>query len=198
MTRPPMQSTIIATATLAILLLASAAAQTDSARELKQLQDQREKAISAATDPINRRYTATLEQLLRRAVQSNDTETANRIRAELQKFGVTASAVGAGSSSLLGQTDEVKRNALRTHLRDSKWKLGGNKSFELHADGSTTASWHGRKGGWKVTGPNTAEISITNSGAPRKATFDDNATTVTFGNEGDVDREVANRISPAN
>jgi hypothetical protein len=193
-----MKSTIIATASFAILLLASAAGQTDTARELKQLQDQRDKAISTAAEPINRRYAASLEQLLRRAIQTSDLDTANKIRAELQKLGVTASAVGAGSGSVLGQTDEAKRNALRTHLRDSKWKLSGGKSFELRADGSTTASWHGRKGSWKVTGPNTAEISITNSGAQRKVTFDDDATTATFGNEGDVDREVATRIPPAN
>ena len=193
-----MKSTIDTVVSLTTILLSSAISQTDTAREMKVLQDQREKAIADATEPINRRYSASLEQLLRRAMQNNDLDTANKIRAELQKLGVTASARGVGSGTALGQTDEARRNALRTHLRDSKWKLSGNKSFELKADGTTTANWHGHKGTWKVTGPNTAEMSITNTQRPRAATFDDAATTATFGKEGEADREVAQRIQPTN
>ncbi len=192
-----MKSLLIPTLLLATFLLASAAGQTDTARELKQFQEQREKALAAAAEPINQRYSASLQQLLRRAVQTNDPDTANKVRAELQKLGVTASSTGAGGGSALGQTDEVRRNALRTHLRDTKWKLGGNKSFELRADGSTSSSWHGKKGTWKVTGPNTAEIVISNAGSVRKASFDDEVTTATLGEEGDADREVARRVQPA-
>lgn len=192
-----MKHIVLSTGIFYGLLLLPAVAQTDTARELKQLQDEHDKAVSTAVAPIHHRYTDALETLLRRATQMNDADTANHVRAELQKYGVTASSTGAGPSSPLGQTDEVKRNTLRTHLRDSKWKLGnGGKSFELHADGSTSASWHGKKGYWKVTGPATAEIVITNSGAPKKITFDDEATTGTI--DGDTGPETAKRILPGN
>src|SRR4051812_40548638 len=98
-----MKRTLVAAASPLLLLMASALAQTDSARELKRLQDERDKAMAAAAEPINRRHAAALEQLLRRSVQSNDTETANKIRADLQKLGITASSTGAGASNTLGQ-----------------------------------------------------------------------------------------------
>ena len=58
-------------------------AETPAERELKLLQDQRDKAIAIASEPINRKYQAALEQLLRRATQSNDLETALKIKQEL-------------------------------------------------------------------------------------------------------------------
>ena len=71
----------------AILLAVSATcilrAETPTEREFKLLQDQRNKAIAAADEPINRRYQAALEQLLRRATQSNDLETALKIKQEM-------------------------------------------------------------------------------------------------------------------
>jgi hypothetical protein len=180
----------------ALFLSTSGFAQTDTARELKQLQDQREKSIEAAMAPINSRYVASLEQLLRRAMQTNDLDTANKVRAELQKLGVTASSSGAGPGSVLGQTDETRKNALRTHMRDTKWKMAGGKSFELRADGTTSSSWHGKKGTWKVIGPNTIELAISNSLKPRKATLDNDAATMTLGEQGDVDQETATRVEP--
>ena len=45
-------------------------------QELAQLQEQRAKALATASDPINRRYAVSLEQLLRRATQANDLDSA--------------------------------------------------------------------------------------------------------------------------
>jgi hypothetical protein len=53
-------------------------------QEFKQLQQQRDKAIADATDPINRRYQVALEQLLRKATQANDLDAALKIRQFLQ------------------------------------------------------------------------------------------------------------------
>lgn len=51
-------------------------------RELADLKAQRDKALAAAIDPINRRYQASLEPLLRRATQANDLTAALKIKAE--------------------------------------------------------------------------------------------------------------------
>ena len=52
-------------------------------RQLAALAAERDKAIAGATEPINRRYQAALEQLLRRATQSSDLEAAVKIKAAL-------------------------------------------------------------------------------------------------------------------
>jgi hypothetical protein len=181
-----------ATIALSLTVLATGFAQTDSARELKQIQEQHARELAAAVAPIDRRYEAALEQLLRRAIQVTDLDTTKAIRTELEKMGVTASTTGGGKESIFGSPDEVKRAALRAHLRDSDWKFStGGKSFTLHANGTTSSSWHGKTGAWKVTGPNTADLAISNSGRPLAFTFDEDAKTATG-----PDGETAFRVSP--
>src|SRR5688572_1526977 len=98
-----MKPPIIATALFVTLLLASASGQTDTAREYKQLREQRDKAIAAATEPINRRYSASLELLLRRAMQAHDLETAVKIKEELPTLGVTSSVnLAVSPANLVG------------------------------------------------------------------------------------------------
>ena len=80
----------------------SAFAETDSARELRQLQDQRQKAVAAAVDPITRRYQTTLEQILRRATLANDLDTAVKIKTELESM-----KPAAGSASTIVATPSV-------------------------------------------------------------------------------------------
>lgn len=66
-----------------VLLLAAASnlhADGPLEREFNQLNDERDKAIAAATDPIERKYLTSLEQLLRRATQANDLQTALKAR----------------------------------------------------------------------------------------------------------------------
>ena len=58
----------------ALFPMGGALAQTDSARELKRLQDERDKGMAAAVEPVKRRYLSALEPLLRRATQMNDLE----------------------------------------------------------------------------------------------------------------------------
>jgi hypothetical protein len=177
-----------------LIPFARALERTDSARELKQLQEQHQKDAAAALEPVNKRYASALEQLLRRAVQANDQDTAKAIRAELEKYGITASTTGAGGNSPLGQTDEARKNALRAHLRDTKWSLSGGRTFELKPDGTTTASWHRHVGFWKVVGPNTVEMATSNAGTVRKTTFDDDLTTATMAAEKGMAEEAAHRV----
>jgi hypothetical protein len=78
--------------TLGFIVLATSPllAETDIGREMNQLQDQHTKAVAAATEPLKRRYQSALEQLLKRATQANDLDTALRIREQLTALGVAA------------------------------------------------------------------------------------------------------------
>ena len=78
---------------VAVFTQPDAVADLSFASDLAQLSEQRDKAISAATEPINRRYQTSLEQLLRKATQANDLETAVKIKeaiSALLQSGVTA------------------------------------------------------------------------------------------------------------
>jgi hypothetical protein len=55
-------------------------------RDLAQLREQREQAKAAVVEPIERRYQVALEQLLRRATQGGDLDTALKVKEELEKF----------------------------------------------------------------------------------------------------------------
>jgi hypothetical protein len=65
-------------------------AETDVGREMNQLQDQHTKAVATAIEPLKRRYQTSLEQLLKRATQANDLDTALRIREQLTALGAAA------------------------------------------------------------------------------------------------------------
>ena len=56
-------------------------------REMTQLKAQRDKAAATALEPINRRYRESMEQLLRKATQGNDLDTALKIKTELGALG---------------------------------------------------------------------------------------------------------------
>lgn len=66
-------------------------AASGSEREFQQLTDQRNKAIDAATEPINRRYKSDLETLLRRATQSGDLTAAVKIKEAIARLGGSSS-----------------------------------------------------------------------------------------------------------
>ncbi len=93
-------------------------------RDLQQLKEQRDKAILTATDPINRRYKVALEQLIGRATQAKDLESAVKAKAEL--------------------TD------LATVLPGTSWLWGGNESmkFSFLPDGRFTG--HFKAATWVV------------------------------------------------
>ena len=156
---------------LAVIASTPLRAQTDAARELKQLLEQREAAAAAALAPVNKRHVDALTQLLTRATRNGDLDTAVKTRSELEKYGVKVAAAGLTTTAVPG-LGESKKAILRAQLKDSIWNMSDGKTITCHADGSTTASWHAKKGEWKVSGANTAEISYSNSLKLRQATFD--------------------------
>ncbi|TLD69963.1 hypothetical protein FEM03_14625 [Phragmitibacter flavus] len=109
-------------------------------RELKQLHEQHEKAVAAAVDPVNRRHQAALEQLLRRATQSNDLQTAVQIQEALAALGVVQ---GMDAGSVIGKW--TFRPASRPPV-----------DRELKPDGTVTKEGGGT-GTWKIEG-NTLKI----------------------------------------
>jgi len=97
--------------TIACLVISSTGARADSEyeRELKQLVDRRNSAAAAAAAPINDKFRAEAEQLLRQATQSGNTEAAKRIKAAIED--------AAGHP-----TDEMKD--LHKQLVGSTWTAG--------------------------------------------------------------------------
>lgn len=81
--------------------------ETTYERELKELIQQRDQAVAAASAQINARFKVSAEQLLRRATQAGDAEAANKIK---EAFGVEASS-----------TSESVKN-LRKQLIGTTWK----------------------------------------------------------------------------
>ena len=125
-------------------------------RELKQLTEQRDKDLAAAR-PINLRYQDLFNQLLRRATQSNDFDTALKIKGEIQK---------------LPPASADAQNALSKALRDSKWTWGPPSGIvAFNADGTMTSS-AGWSSSWEVTAPKTVTLR---DGTARQTTlhFDD-------------------------
>jgi hypothetical protein len=136
-----MNKIIVIVITAAVVAVGSGAvqAQTLAAQEYNQLREQRDKAVATATADIERRYTASLEALLKKAMSANDLDLAMAIRGELG-------------------TDIMR--ALQAKLANSYWKLGPKHTGALHADGTTSVTWTDKRGKWKVTGPSTLDVSF--------------------------------------
>lgn len=121
--------------------------ESQSERELAQLREQRDKAIAAAVDPINRRYHASLDQLLRKATQSNDLEAAVKIQNELK---------GIQPTSLLLD--------LRASIEGTQWtweRPGVRESMTLRKDGVVQHDFF--TGKWEIIGPRSVRIYASKS-----------------------------------
>jgi hypothetical protein len=97
----------------AVLSTSSLLAESDIAREMHLLQDDYNKAVTAATEPLTRRYQASLEQLLKRATTAKDTESAAKIQEQL----TTLQAATASPNAKPHHT----REALHQMLLTSEW-----------------------------------------------------------------------------
>lgn len=80
------------------------AADSPVEQELKVLQEQREKAVAAALDPIERRYQESLEQMLRRALQAKDLEASVKIQEAISLLPKEATKQLAGTWNLKAST----------------------------------------------------------------------------------------------
>ena len=120
---------------ICILILTAAStrihAESPYAREFQQLKDQRDKAASAALDPINRRYQTSIEQLLRRATQGNDLDTALKIKGEMSA--PTLTTPGAAQSHKNSLKDFTSAEEFGQWLIGTEWKKGDKDLFRFVA-----------------------------------------------------------------
>jgi hypothetical protein len=133
------------TATLLISSALSLLADPQFELELKRLQAEREKALAAAAEPINKRHQAALELLLRRATQAADLSSAVKIRDELQKLG----AATAQPKEPVTDTAE----ALAQELIGTKWDWFNGEPLQLLADGKANWNHSSHLWSWKVLKP---------------------------------------------
>lgn len=129
-------------------------------REFSQLRDQRNKALSEAAEPINRRYAASLEQLFRRATQAANLELATGIKAELQSLGVS---VGTEAVKPAAATGQMSKSEVRRMFEETEWAFYQNASDE-----KPVTTWVFRKDGklitngqyhsWEVETPNILKV----------------------------------------
>ena len=76
---------------------------------------------------------------------------------------------------------ESQPGSLSSELSNTKWQLPDGKTVIFHPDGTSTSSWTPRKGTWKVIGPNTLDLDITNTGRViGKATVNAGRTRITL------------------
>lgn len=120
MKRKTLFSIVVAVLTAAASLFAAPPFE----REFQQLKDQHEKALATANDPIIRRYKAALEQLISRATQAKDLETAVKAKAELNDPSTTL----LGTSWLWGGDASMKFTFLPSgrfsgHFKDATWRV---------------------------------------------------------------------------
>ena len=111
---------------LSVLLVqavtATLLAESPIEREFKQLREQRDKTIAAAIDPINRKYQVSLDQLLRRATQTNDLETALKIKQEMGASAITATTTPTAKSETTANKIKTKKQ-WEDYLTNSAWKM---------------------------------------------------------------------------
>jgi hypothetical protein len=129
---------------IAVLVLTSSSllGESPSQREFDQLKREQTKAVAAAVAPLNARYQASLEQLLKRAMQANDLNTAVKIREELAALGVTSHGSGntklrmtaenlpqflaSGEWTWADSPDDAKDNTTHvTFTKDGQFVMGG-------------------------------------------------------------------------
>ena len=109
------------------IVASSLQAETPFEREYKLLRDQRDKAIAAAIDPINRRHQASLDQLLRRATQGNDLETALKIKQELGAAAASVAVTPQPTAQTTGNKIKTKRE-IEKYLTNTSWDVVQTKS----------------------------------------------------------------------
>ena len=150
--------------------LAPAAITADRAplrRELEELKKDQEKAVAAALNPVNRRYQASLEALLRQAMEANDLHTANLVNAELKKLGVAVGNVPAFKSPVTAENFEKR-------LIGTQWIYFGKETITFLEGGK--AQWKDSPVLWswsvKNAGSRVIEGENPNKNTKWKITFD--------------------------
>jgi hypothetical protein len=114
-------------------------------KQLMELQSQRDKELSFATDPIYRRYRTALEELLQKATQANNLDAAVKIKAAL---------------------DAPQRVSLGSQFQ-GRWANTRIKSrVQFNQDGVFQEFWNGQvqEGRWEEVSKTSVKVTL-NSGA---------------------------------
>ena len=126
-------------------------AQSHFDRELQQLKEQRDKSLAAAADAINRRYQSALEQLLGRATQAKDLESALKVREELRVLAVSGTSAMPDTSSL---TAKPKTGSdLVARLPGTSWFWGVNQSMKFTFLPGGRFDGHFKGASWRALSP---------------------------------------------
>ncbi|MEA3213104.1 MAG: hypothetical protein QOE70_6161 [Chthoniobacter sp.] len=194
-----MKRALAVVATIAFAVTAAALSErkeNSSGNEFLQLREKRDKALAAVAEVINDGYRASLEQLLKRAIADGDTDSAAKIQFELQSIG-TAGTSASLPARKAAPTPEM--TTLKSQLDETKWRLNQDKTFMLHADGSSTSNWTPRKGRWKVIDATTVELDIGNIQRKEKVAVSQGATLMTWPDreEDQLHPQVARKIVPS-
>ncbi len=166
-------------ALLSTAVLVSAESSYD--RELGQLKEQRDAAKAAVVEPIERRYQASLEQLLKRATQGGDLEAALNVKEELMKF-PGANDPRNTPLELIGSWDlideptnlhfprEFKPNGKLVCVTPPgiKWTINGNKLILTYADPSIVDTFDLPIKNHQMVGTNKAKHPLTLVKVPSK------------------------------
>jgi hypothetical protein len=124
-------------------------------RDLKQLIEQRDKAITAATAPIIDRFKANAEQLLRRATQAGDLDAANKIKASI------------GGGTPVSTTGPIKD--LRKQLSGTTWKAVPSKPLRGgFAERLTFTEKTLEPGGYKYEAQSHNAVTVTFTGGDKE------------------------------
>ena len=119
------------------------AADSVLSRELEDLQKQRIRALADAAEPINRKYQASLEQLLRRATQASDLETAIKVKEAIAANVPSPIPTGfEGNWTVRAYGSDRPRKLLPDHKvitengPEGTWKVTGSKLIITFPSGS--------------------------------------------------------------
>ena len=149
-----MSRTLLCLCAIIFLALPSYAV-TDAAREFERLTQEKDKELAAAAVPIMKRYQAALEQLLRRASQTGDAETAVKVGEVLKQMGTEGKPKTAGD--------------LKAQLLSGNWDWWVNDSckgeslarIDFLENGSVRNGGKGKAGnGWKWEVVSEAQLKI--------------------------------------
>ena len=142
-------------AVLALGSACSAFAQSQYERELNQLNQERDKALLTATEPVYRRYRVSLEQLLRKATQANDLDAAVKIKAQFSAIPATAQ---------LGKPKPKTADELKDFLHGTTWNIANGSpdakpsyTYTFSKSGTVKHS-NGQTGPLSFTGPRSLKI----------------------------------------
>ena len=114
-----------------------AAAESEVSRELDAMLLDHDRAIATAVAPVNQRYVAELQRLLKKAADAKDGDAAARIKAAIEQL--KQPAILSGKEAVVG---------LWSFKNESD---GHTAAIEIHADHTYTAGGK-RIGRWRIEG----------------------------------------------